>query len=214
MFAILFTFLITVNASKDPAEHFIKQYDNASSILDYLEKTTIKNLEEYNNLPEDNHIANDSTVAVLQLASDNMCDYLEEIKLKIICLSEGITESKAKQLLVNPSLLKSGESTSACDFLLFGNGKAAELETKLEEFKDLFIALDPNNAETKLLFSSSLSTNENTHNGQPVTWEEYVFRGRTLIGCLTTLTNLEIAIRQAEVAILKKISHGSITSNI
>lgn len=201
MFAILFTFLLAVNVSKDVLGNFVRQDENTIKINKYLESRNEKAYVIYKSLPDSIHIKSDSLVNILKSYTLDMCRYIEDLKVQIVMMSEVTNEQTAEQMTENPGMIMSKDRREIVKYFMLGdknNGKAGELKNKIELYKKMISDIASSDPQIKILIEKSLNTGDVVIDGVNQNWEYQTFAGKVLSGCLSALSDIEMNIRQLE----------------
>ncbi len=208
MFAILFTFLLAVNVSKDILGNFVRQDENTIKINKYLESRNEKAYAEYKSLSDSVHVKCDSSVAVLKTYTQELCVYIEDLKIQIIQLTDGTEKQIAVQKAENPAMIQAKDNRDVVSYLMLGennNGKASELKMKIEMYKSTVLKLAPTNPRIKTLIEKSLNTGDVVDDDVKQNWESQIFFAKAMISIMPALSDIEMNLRQIELEALNSI---------
>ena len=197
MYFTLFETLLSMNVSNN----VIYDYINAEKI----ESSSTKNLEKFNqanyNLLVNDSIVDQAELLVLQENSNELYEYIQDLKARLISKTEGIEEEKAMILVDQIESLESiSQEKIPTQFMLGGNiSEATELKNKINDYKKLLTDFVLDDSVTSKVLSNILSTEVTSNNIEFYSsWEDEQFRNVILSGDIGILTHIQYSLRIAE----------------
>lgn len=143
-----------------------------------------------------------NSVHLLKSKTDELVDYIDEMKVKIISASEQISEEDARKLKLDHLRTSGGEDI--IHSILFDNTNskysAAELKNKIENYKH-FVNANSNSIDLSILETGML----NRHDEQ-VSWEQSNFDQLPTGLVVLNLIRIELAIKNTESAVLSQLN--------
>jgi hypothetical protein len=143
------------------------------------------------------------------LAAKNLSDFITNMKVELVAYADEVTNDKAKEIVVNPFLIKRMADYKRTTSY-FGtndppgeNGKAHELKVQLEQYKSFLLNFvvpgDMDLMSKKLeLLNPTIPEDKDSNNS----WEMFYFYHAPLPGALAVLSRLQVIVRQAEGEVL------------
>ncbi|PKP19915.1 MAG: hypothetical protein CVU05_10275 [Bacteroidetes bacterium HGW-Bacteroidetes-21] len=208
MFAIIFTFLLSINVSKNVLENFIRQDYITMEVVKHLEVRNEKVYTEYEKMSDSIHLQCDSSVAVLKKNTQDLYDFINELKIQLVQATDKTDKKTAEEMIVNTSRIIAKDNYEVVHKIMLGdanNGKATMLKEKIEQYKTSVLALTVSNPRIKFLIEKSLNTEDYVTPEFKQTWEEYRFSGTVLIASLPVFSDMEMNVKQLEYEVLHSI---------
>lgn len=207
MFLILFTSLIAFNVSSNVMNGFTNQANNQEILNEYLNK---KNLEFYSEL-ENKTDTLDIKVKALKIkkASDEMFDYIDDLQITILTVSQNIDEKSAAQQLKNPENILYKDNLDVVFLYMIGergNGEAQALKQKLIDFKSMMTNQFSDDSKIIEQINSQFNFSGSNNFGEPETWEVSNFYNSSIIQAISILKDLQTSVRYSESIALEKLN--------
>jgi len=216
MMYLVLTALLALNVSKDILNAFVvvngslvvtnKNFDSkVSSSYSLFESAWMQNkkkVQEYY----------DKALKVRKI-SDSLVKYVEELKLKVIMETDGLTKDEALKVVDSIVALKSKDNYDDPTRVFCGNGvekeickgsTASELKKRIEEYKkQLFEILGKDKDKVKLSLITDGKYYDN--NKKLLNWEQYNFQNLVLVASVTNLNRIRGEIRNAEFDVVNQL---------
>jgi gliding motility-associated protein GldM len=206
MMYLVLTALLALNVSREIVEAFIIIEDGLSKTVENIGK---KNNTIYANFRQAES-ENPKKVKewreyadVAKRSSDQMFDYIQDIKIELIEKADGDDQIAVKGRLVYPdSILKNDNITIGSEIMIgaTANGRAYQLREEFDKFKETISGLI---LEKDVEFKNSIDKNLSLLDPpnkvtQNITWENAHFQERPLIAIITLLSKMQGDVRNAE----------------
>lgn len=214
MMYLVLTAMLALNVSSDVLNAFTKVQAGLTQTVNNYYKMNMQLYADFENA----YTLNPSKVKpwrdmALQVKShsDELYNYIEALKWEIVKKADG-EEGDINNILAKDDSEKAAE-------VMIVNGKAAELKSKLDSFKDyvLSIICDDNPVLCKTLEINLSTKNPATIKGEPQTWASSNFEQMPLSAVVTLMTKLQADVRNAESDVIshlyKNIDAGSFKFN-
>ena len=210
----IFSFMLSMYASIDVLRPIVIQCNENVKTTNLLESTNDK---LYNKLISENKI-NDTLakakMKTVKLKSDELCKYIENIKDTLISVTENISNEDAAREAKDVSTIMFKDNYDFPTYYMIekdNNGKAFELKSKIEKYKNDLISLVNLNETEKNIIHKMLKTPKETfdNDGIHFSWEQENFFRTPLISVENTLSSLQRNVRISENEILESIANYS-----
>jgi len=210
----IFSFLLAMNVSTDVLRPFVIQCNENIKTTNFLES---KNDRLYRTLISENKI-NDTLakakIKTVKLKSDELCEYIENIKVDLISFAENISNDDATRKAKDVSTILFKDNYDFPTYYMINkgnNGKAFELKSKIEKYKNDLINLNETgkNIIFKLLELNGTPNNIVYKDGTSSGWEYDNFYRNPLISVENTLSSLQRNVRISENEALENIANYS-----
>ncbi len=210
MMYLVLTAMLALNVSKEAVEAF-KKVDKGltTTIANYIKKNeTIyaefdRSLAEF---PEKTGPYHRKAYRVKE-RTDEIFDYIQQLKIEIINTAEGIPNPAVRgNLVIVDSVSKIDDNNVPSEILIGANedGKAYWLKTMINDYRDSLIAMiEGENTPMEAALRASLNTDDgHDPSGQPERWENNTFHSLPLVAVIALLSKMQVDIRNAETEIL------------
>jgi len=202
MYAVVFTFLLTMNVSGPVLEAFERSENNSAKLISYFEKKNQRLL----GLPEQNDTLNATALQKAETVSEaaaRLRKLIFEMKCDLVRNADGgsllITEACVKM----PGLVTNRDNYEIVNELLLAphQNKASLLKSGIENFRTLAIQATER-ADLEQRITQLLETKAEEEGGEMKSWEEKNFRNSMLISALSRMSEIEKNICMVESEII------------
>lgn len=178
----------------------VTESDQLLSFIKRENQTFYEKIDKKNAVSDSSKSINE--IHLLKSKTDELVDYIDEMKIKLISASEQISEEDARKIKLDDLRTSSGEEIIQA--ILFENSKskytAAELKNKIESYKQ-FIKENSNSMDLSILETGILNIY-----GEQASWEQSNFDQLPIPLVVFNLTRIELAIKNAESAVLSQLN--------
>ncbi|MGI6338721.1 MAG: gliding motility protein GldM [Bacteroidales bacterium] len=213
MMYLILTAMLALNVSKEAVEAFKK--------VDKSLTQTITNYAKKNNLL---YAAFDqaammnptkaggfkTTAYEVKTRSDEIFNYIQDLKIEIITTAEGKDTPAVKGREVFVEEVRMIDENNVPSNILIGaheNGKASHLKALINDYREFLITtLDGKNPTAEEALVTSLNTDDGRDpDGQPSRWENLTFQTLPLVAVITILSKMQVDVRNAETEVLNHL---------
>lgn len=219
VFFNMFSLLLALNVSKDVIGYFVIPATETIKTVDILEnKNNLLAGKIINDsLATDTMLRSD--VKKIKASSDELCNYIEEIKTEIIANVDGISVTEASVPAKNPLLITAKDNYDIPTYILCGtspygnNGKASLIKMKMETLKNSLINYCTENENSRSIILKSLGTDSvfDKDEGKYFSWEMTHFYHLITISVINKLGCLQRNVRIAELETLECLESKQLT---
>ncbi len=155
--------------------------------------------------------------------SDDLYDYIQELKFEIIRSSEGEDTEAIEGEHINGELIDGKDNTDKPAEIMIGanrDGKANDLRMAIEDYRTYLLSLvDESAFDTRESIENSLDTSDPPpKEGEILRWQDEHFEHLPLIAVITLMSKMQSDVRNAESDILRylyaQIEAGSFKFNL
>jgi gliding motility-associated protein GldM len=212
MMYLILTAMLALNVSKEAVEAF-KKVDKGLTVT--LANYAIKNTliySEFDKAAALNSVKVGKYKAAatrIKASADTAINFLQNLKIEIIKAAEGDETPAVKGNEIIIDEVKRIDDINIPSHILIGpyeNGKASDLKTKLNNYRDSLIAIatfdgiEPPGVDA---LRKSLNTdNTNNNEGKSERWENVTFQNLPLVAVITIMSKMQIDVRNAETEVL------------
>jgi hypothetical protein len=209
-----FSFMLSMNVSIDVLRPFVIQCNENIKTTNFLES---KNDRLYSAMISENNI-NDTLakakIKSVKAMSDELCEYIENIKVALISTTNNISNEDAAKKAKDVSTIYYKDNYDFPTYYMLekdNNGKAFELLKKIEKFKNDLFTITTFNESAKTIILKLLDTPKEIvdKDGKNIDWEYNNFYYATLISVENTLSSLQRNVRISENEALENIANYS-----
>ncbi|MCK4701314.1 MAG: hypothetical protein KAT38_13295, partial [Bacteroidales bacterium] len=132
-------------------------------------------------------------------------NYIQDIKIEIVSITEGIEEDNLEENGINIESLRRIDENNIPAEILIGvddNGKAFDLKAVIIDYKQFLSGIVEENPMIKESLERTLNTDDPIGSDKNVGWERYNFEGLSLGFVITTLSKIQSEIKYAEMEVL------------
>ncbi len=222
VFFNMFNLLLALNISKNVMSFFViqgKEITNTANILqDKCNALSEKIITD--SLVSDTLLK--SNVIKVKAISDELYDFIEEVKVDLISKVDGIDNKEAIDEVKNTALIIAKDNYDIPTILLCGNtdngksGKASLIKTKIENLKNSLSNYCRSDINAENIITKALETESPVfikEEGRSFSWELYNFYHLTTISTINKLCFFQRNVRIAELETLESIK-SSYLANI
>ena len=207
MFLILFTSLIALNVSRNVLNGFANQADNQKVINDYLFK---KNSQLYSNIEKSNDTLDlKSRSGKIKKISNELCQYMDDLQVKILMISQNTDEPGAIKILKNTEVIIQNENQDVVTLYMLGEngeGEGQLLKQKLVDFKSMLITQFRDDEKFLNQLEKLFNVVNNFETGNLEAWEVSTFYSSSVIKAICTFRELQSNVRYCESIALEKLN--------
>jgi len=203
LFFTFFNNLLAINVSKDILAQFVAPVKKMVETTQNIEKNNQKNYELFFNDTLNKSSELKHKLTEIQSETNELCNYIKNLKIEIISMVDNVDKTTAEKVSNNPEMLMAKDNYDIPTYFLIGennNGKASELKSKIEIYKNHLLQNFENNNSNKALINKLFDTNDrfDIYSNENFTWEQYLFYHNISISTLNILSNIELNVRLAE----------------
>lgn len=203
MFAIILTFLLSMNVSTPVLECFSNEESNNVKILKYFEAKHNKQLSETR--PGTDSLRGQSSERYMRISesADKLEKIILDLKLNLIQGINKVDKSTALSYLDKPDLINMKDNYDGVNFIFLypeGNKTLTPLKEELNNFKKLSSSSAPGLSPS---IEKLFDTSDTNSDGETKSWEENNFRNKLLIGAIARLSQIEKNVRMIESTIVQ-----------
>ena len=210
MMYLVLTAMLALNVSKEAVEAF-KNVDKGltKTVANYEAKNNIT-YEEFERAYSENPVKagpwRSKAVAVKE-RSNELFDYLQDIKIEIIKEAEGDDTEAVVGREVHIDYVEKIDENNIPSEILIGsdeNGKANEIRALINDYRGFLVeTVDGENVTVEQSVIESLNTDDGkAPDGSVERWENNTFHALPLVAVITILSKLQVDVRNAETDVL------------
>ena len=206
MFAVVLTYLLSMNVTTPVLECFTKEESTTGKIVNYFEKKRVKQLEMAKLNTDTLNKLSPERIAISE-SSAKVQNLILDIKLSLIQEINGINKTTALKYIENPDLIDMKDNYDLVNRILLGNSGnklLASLKDELVVFRKSTSAITSSNLQLSESIEKLFDTSNKTIYDESKSWEEANFRNVLLIGALARLSEIDKNVRMVESSITKK----------
>lgn len=198
------TMLISLNVSKDVREGFKEIEQNKQFNIQYLTSKNNKIFTQLSALNQPEYQKIKEYSLRLKSNSDELVNYVQTLKIKIIALSGVDTIGQNQQINIEALIDTDGDASQQ---VLFKEGEANKLKEKVEQYRQLLVQDSTVNDNIKKQLINILATDAPDRNTPEFynTWNRYHLLCFTLIAAINQLSVIQENVRSAEHLALKSL---------
>jgi len=189
--------------SRPVSDSFWRGLTESDQLLSFIKK---ENQTFYEKVDKKTVVGDSSksinSIHLLKSKTDELVDYIDEMKVKIISASEQISEEDARKIKLDDLLPSGGEEI--IHSILFDNTNskysAVELKNKIENYKQ-FVKANSNSIDLSILKTGMLNRYD-----EQVSWEQSNFDQLPTALVVFNLIRIELAIKNTESAVLGQLN--------
>lgn len=195
LYFILFSTLLALNVSKNVLDNFNRTAEQTTKANEYLNTKS----EQY--FTKISNTSMGSSAIQLKSAGDTVLETLEEMKIQMVMLSHNCSAKEAKNKIDTLSQIFARDNWQVVEEVALVNRNAAKLRTQINTFSQCVTELNPNDITSDLL--KMPDPHAEIH--YTTSWDTLYFYRTTLIGALSTLSQLEKDVRQVQLDTYREI---------
>jgi len=214
VFFNMFNLLLAMNVSKDVLGYFVISGKETMKTTDILENKGNTLAEKIINETLVSDTAFKSKIKNIKTASDELCVFLEKIKIDIISDADGTSEIEVIAAVKNPVLIIRKDNFDVptgmlCDAAIDYKYNASVIKAKIESYRKIILNYCKGDINAIKIIQEILETKSpvpNDIDGTPESWEINNFYHLTLIAVINKLSYFQRNIRIAELETLESIN--------
>jgi len=210
MMYLVLTAMLALNVSKEAVEAF-KNVDKGltKTVINYEKKNNLT-YEEFERAFSENPVKAGpwrSKAVEVKKRADELFDYLQDIKLKLITEAEGDdTDAVSGREVIIDNVKKIDENNVPSQVLIGDdeNGMAYDVRSLIDDYRMFLIeTVDGENVSVEQSVMESLDTSDGeAPDGTRESWEHHTFYHLPLVAAITVLSKLQVDVRNAETDVL------------
>lgn len=214
VFFNMFNLLLAINVSKNVLRFFQKPSEEIAKTTLFLENKNNRMVENiFNDTVNANLILRNNVIKIKEQA-DEICNFIETIKIDIIATVDGISKAEAAKKAINPSLIISKDNYYVPTNILCGNtnidsikGMGTEIRKELEVFKEALQFYCFNDENALNIISKALETDSVFYNNEEkfFSWEISNFYNLVTIASVLKLNYIQRNVRIAELEAIESL---------
>jgi len=213
MMYLILTAMLALNVSKEAVEAF-KKVDKSltTTIANYVIKNDMI-YREFDRAAAENPTKAGkfkTTAYEVKTRSDEIFNYIQDLKIEIITKAEGSDTPAVKGNEVFIEEVQRIDENNVPSEVLIGaseNGKANTLKALINDYREFLIStLDGKNPTGEDALRKSLNTDDgHDPDGQPARWENLTFQTLPLVAVITILSKMQVDVRNGETEVLNHL---------
>jgi len=221
LFFNMFNILLAINVSRDVLGFLIKPGSEISMTANILENKSNALSEKLLTVSIVSDTTFKSHVTKVKAISDELSNFIENIKADLISEVDGISEDETKAEIKNPTCITNKDGADVSMNILLGNtedgknGKASQIKMKIETLKNSLLNYCNSDESAKIIITKALETKDSVNiKGQGTySWEIYNFYRLPVISTVNRLCFYQRNIRIAELETLESLNSCYIATN-
>lgn len=205
IFSVMMTFNVSTNVLaffNKPGEEILK-----TSVL--LKSNSVALYEQFSNDTSVNNITLKNKAAEVKKMTDELQQYVENIKLELISRVDNISLEEARKKASDIKLVNMKDNFEIPTIYLVGlenNGRAYELKSKIQSYKSNLLAISNLEESSKVLIYKALDTPQEKFEKEGVRdWEVKNFERVPMIAALNNLSSIQRKISISETEVLNML---------
>jgi len=215
LFTLIFLSTIYLFNTKVKRELFKPVFITEEKLQNTIDNLSSRNTALYNDIgnlvAENPETTGDFKIQTSKVIdrTDELFDYIEDIKIEIVSITEGIDEDELIESGINIEQLKRIDDKNIPFEILIGpsnNGKAFDLKAAIIDYKEFVSEIVKGNPTINESLEKTLKTDNPIGEGVDITWEHYNFEGLSVGFVITTLSKIQSEIKYAELEVLSYLN--------